>query len=157
MSDDVNATCEKWVNQFMSIMEQYIPTCFLRSRHNLPWLTKPLLKLINYYSKEPSLQETSGSIKSIETEHLPNFELRKKHTSGNSTLEIPKVSGKLSFLSKGPQSVSTLVQGGTMAATDCDKANLLNSFFYSCFNTSPSTYYVPWNPRRCVSGGISLH
>ena len=31
---------------FLSIMDQFIPNCLLRSRHNLPWLTKPLLRLI---------------------------------------------------------------------------------------------------------------
>ena len=40
------------------------------------------------------------------------------------------------FLAKKPQSVPTLIQGDTTATTDYGKANLLNTFFHSCFNTS---------------------
>jgi hypothetical protein len=40
------------------------------------------------------------------------------------------------FLSKKAQSIPTLVQDETTASTDHEKANLLNTFFHSCFNTS---------------------
>lgn len=40
------------------------------------------------------------------------------------------------FLAKKPQTLPTLIQDETTAATDLDKANLLNYFFHSCFNSS---------------------
>ena len=39
-------------------------------------------------------------------------------------------------LNKNKQTIPTLSQGNTVAYTDSEKANLLNSFFGSCFNTS---------------------
>ena len=46
MSNDIDVACENWLKQFMSIMEQFTPNCLLKSRQNLPWLTKPLMRLI---------------------------------------------------------------------------------------------------------------
>ena len=46
MSKSIDSTWENWLQQFMSIMNQFIPNCTLRSRHNLPWLTKSLFTLI---------------------------------------------------------------------------------------------------------------
>ena len=40
------------------------------------------------------------------------------------------------FLNKKSKSVPTLTLGDATATTDYQKANLLNSFFHSCFNTS---------------------
>ena len=40
------------------------------------------------------------------------------------------------FLNKKQKSIPTLIVGDTTASTDREKANLLNSFFHSCFNTS---------------------
>ena len=42
----------------------------------------------------------------------------------------------ITFLNKSKQSIPTLSLDGTVANSDVDKANLLNSFFCSCFNRS---------------------
>ena len=40
MSNNIDEACSNWLLCFMSIMNQFIPTCFLRTSHNLLWLTK---------------------------------------------------------------------------------------------------------------------
>ena len=42
----------------------------------------------------------------------------------------------MKFLSKKSKSVPTLNLGHTTAAAECEKVDLLNSFFHSCFNKS---------------------
>ena len=46
MSENIDDTWETWLQQFMSIMGQFIPNCTLPNRHNLPWLNKSLIKSI---------------------------------------------------------------------------------------------------------------
>ena len=62
----------------------------------------------------------------------------------------------IKYLNKSKPSIPTLSQGTHVAYTDSDKANLLNSFFGSCFNTShppielgilPSVSY----PKNCFA------
>ena len=51
-------------------------------------------------------------------------------------------------LNKNKQTIPTLSQGNLVAYTDSEKANLLNSFFGSCFNTS----HLPIEPESPPSG-----
>ena len=44
MSEDVNTSLSQWQATFLSIMERCIPKIVLRSRKNLPWLTKQLIQ-----------------------------------------------------------------------------------------------------------------
>ena len=46
MTENIDDAWEAWMQQFMSIMNQFIPICTLRSTRNLFRLTKPLIKLI---------------------------------------------------------------------------------------------------------------
>ena len=46
MTQNIDDTWENWMHQFMSVMNQFIPNCTLLSKHNLPWLTKPLINSI---------------------------------------------------------------------------------------------------------------
>ena len=80
----------------------------------------------------PSPQESSGSIKSIATRNT----CCKAYLRNINPRNFKSFWKAVKFLSKRPQSVPTLVQDGTTAATHYDKANLLTLFFHSCFNTS---------------------
>ena len=45
-SNDVNSTGQNWRAKFLSIMEQCIPYSYLKSKKNLPWLTKGVVQAI---------------------------------------------------------------------------------------------------------------
>ena len=141
MSDDIDVACENWLNQFMQIMDQYIPNCSLKSRHNLPWLSKPLVRSIRKKNLLFKRAKSSGNFRKYKVHRnrtLANLRAAKRAYFQKLNPRDPKSFWKaIKFLSKSPHlSVPTLIQGDTTATTDFDKANLLNSFFHSCFNTS---------------------
>ena len=121
-------------------MEQFIPNCFLKSRHNLPWLTKPLMRLIRKKNLLFKKAKSTGNLRKYKTHRnrtLAELRAAKKAYFRKLNPRDPKSFWKaVKFLAKKPQSIPTLVQGDTTATTDYDKANLLNSFFHLCFNTS---------------------
>ena len=45
MSEDVNTSLIRWQTAFLDIMKKCIPRVTLRTRKNLPWLTKQLIQL----------------------------------------------------------------------------------------------------------------
>lgn len=52
----------------------------------------------------------------------------------------------MKFLNKREKSIPTLKHGSDVASTNTDKANMLNSFFKSCFNT----VFPPLSPIMCT-------
>ena len=45
-SDDIDIVATRWTDMFLTIMEQCIPTRYLPTKHNLPWLTSHIMKCI---------------------------------------------------------------------------------------------------------------
>ena len=45
-SGDIHVSWRRWKDTFIAIMETCIPRILLPSRHNLPWLSKPLIQMI---------------------------------------------------------------------------------------------------------------
>ena len=140
MSDDVDVAWENWLNQILSIMDRFIPNCFLKSSHNLPWLTKPLIKSIRKKNLLFKKAKSTGNFRKYKIHRnrtLAELCAAKRAYFRKLNPRDPKSFWKaVKFLSKKAQSIPTLVQGETTASTDHEKANLLNSFFHSCFNTS---------------------
>ena len=140
MSDDIDVACENWNKQFMSIMEQFIPNCFLNSRRNLPWLTKSLMRSIRKKNLLFKKAKSTGNFRKYKVHRnrtLAELRAAKKAYFRKLNPRDPKSFWKaVKFLAKKPQSIPTLIQGDTTVTTDYGKANLLNTFFHSCFNTS---------------------
>ena len=68
---------------------------------------------------------------------LAQFRLAKRNYFRSLNPKDPKKFWKaIKYLNKSRPAIPTLTQGDNVAYTDSDKANLLNSFFGSCFNTS---------------------
>ncbi len=141
MTHNVNESWENWSHQFMLVTNQFIPNCTLLSKHNLPWLTKPLVNSIkkrnllykkakktgNFRNYKIACNKTLADIRSAKLAYFRKLN--------------PKDSNKfwktIKFLNKKRNSIPTLTLGVTNATTDCNKGNMLNSFFHSCFNTLP--------------------
>ena len=141
LSDDIDVACENWLKQFMSIMEQFIPNSFLKSRHNLPWLTKPLMRSIRKKNSLFKRAKSTGNFRKYRIHRnrtLAELRVAKRAYFQKLNPKDPKSFWRaIKFLAKKPQSIPTLVQDTTVATTDSDKANLLNSF-----STRASTLHI---------------
>ena len=115
MSDDINVACENWLNQFMLIIEQYIPNCFLKSRHNLPWLTKPLINSIKKKNLLFKRAKSSGNFRKYEVHcNRTLADLRAAKKDYFQKLN-PRVSGRQSSsCQKLPTSLNQLSSKGTL-------------------------------------------
>ena len=140
MTQNIDDTWENWLHQFMSIMNQFIPNCTLLSKRNLPWLTKPLINSIkkrNLLFKRAKKSASFRNYKIARNKTLADIRSAKLAYSRKLNPKDPKKFWKaVKFLNKKQKSIPTLTLGDTTASTDREKANLLNSFFHSCFNTS---------------------
>ena len=68
---------------------------------------------------------------------LAQFRLARKNYFQTLNPKDPRKFWKtVKYLNKNRPAIPTLSQGDRVAYTDSDKANLLNSFFGSCFNIS---------------------
>ena len=138
MSKSIDSTWENWLQQFMSIMNQFIPNCTLRSRHNLPWLTKSLVTSIkkrNSLYKRAKISGNFSKYKLACNKTLADIRLAKLSYFRKLNPRYPKKFWKaIKFLNKKPKSVPTLALGDVTASTEGEKADLLNAYFHSCFN-----------------------
>lgn len=150
MADNIDVAWEAWFQQFMSIMSQFIPNCTLRSRCNLPWLTKSLIKSIkkqNLLYKRAKQTGNFRKYKLARNKTLADIRSAKLSYFRKLNPRDPKKFWKaVKFLSKRPKSVPTLTLGDTTATTESEKADLLNSYFHSCFNKS----HAPITPSVCL-------
>ena len=140
MTENIDDAWKNWLQQFMLIMSEFIPNCTLRTRRNLPWLTNSLIKSIkkrnllykrakktgNFRMYKLARNKTLADIRSAKLSYLHKLNPR----------DPKKFWKAVKFLSKKSKSVPALTLGDTTATTEMEKANLLNTFFHSCFNKS---------------------
>ena len=141
MTENIDDTREKWLKQFMSIMFQFISNCTLRSRRNLPWLTKSLRNSIkkrnllykrvkktgDFRKFKLACNKTSSKIRSAKLTYFRKLNPR----------ALKMLWKAIKFLSKSSKSVPTLTLGNKIATTETEKADLLNSFFHSFCRALP--------------------
>ena len=124
----------------MSVMAQSIPNRVIPTRRNLPWLNKSIVKLMrkrNQLFKKAKRTGNFHQFKLARNRTLAQLRLAKQRYFHKLNPKDPKKFWKaIKFLNKSKQSIPTLSLDGTVANSDVDKANLLNSFFCSCFNRS---------------------
>ena len=140
---DVNSSWINWQMRFLHIMEQCIPQVILRSRKNLPWLTKSILQAIR---KKNILFRVAKKCKSTtsyqkyraarnKVSALLRFNKTKffKELGHSSQKEFWK---SIKLLNQQDSSIPTLHHDDSTVESDLDKAVLLNNFFFDCFNKS---------------------
>jgi len=141
-SDDINFSWSNWQQQFMSIIEECIPKGVLPPRKNLPWLNKNLIcamKKRNQLYKKAKQTGDFSRYKLARNRAVSNLRREKKAYFGNLNPKNPKKFWKaVKYLNKNQCSIPTLSHNDTTVQTDIGKANLLNSFFSSCYNLSHS-------------------
>ena len=136
----------------MSIMEECIPKTVLPPRKNLPWLNKNLTRAMKKRNQLYKRAKQSGDFskyKHARNNIVSNLRKAKKAFFGSLNPKNSKKFWKtMKYLNKQQCSIPTLRHGDANVQTDTGKADLLNSFFSSCFNQShspltPSESYQP--------------
>ncbi len=150
----------QWQNMFLSIMEQCIPKKILPpKRRNRPWLNKSIIQ---------SIRRKNAAYKRAKASNCPILTARYRHIRNkvSSKLRQAKIQyfsninpshakqfwKSVKALGKQEPSVSSLMHNGTTCLTDEQKANALNEFFCSCFNTSSQ----PINSTTLDSNHVKL-
>ena len=137
-TESIDGTWENWLQQFMLIMNQFIPNCVLQSRRNLPWLSKALINSIkkrNMLYKRAKKTGNFSKYKLARNKTLADIRMAKLAYFRRLNPRDPKKFWKtIKFLSKKSKSVPTLTLGDVTATSESEKADLLNSYFHSCFN-----------------------
>ena len=140
LSGDIELSWKLWYHQFMSAMSQSIPNTRIRTRRNLPWLNKPIVKLMRKRNQLFKRAKRSGNFhqyRLARNRTLTQLRKAKKKYFRKLNPKDPKKFWKaIKYLNKNKSSIPTLSLEDKIAHSDADKANLLNSFFTDCFNNS---------------------
>ena len=150
--DDVNTSWENWMKHFMEIMNECIPQRLLPNRHNLPWLSKSLVQLMRRRNMLYGQAKRSGKRSDVEKyKHIRNrvvIQLRNAKSSYFKNLNRKGSSKKfwsaVKYLNKKHNSIPVLNHGSMTANTNEEKAEMLNSFFSTCFNPT----FPPLSPSN---------
>ena len=140
VSDDVNSSWMKWQHQFLSIMEQCIPQRSLPPRKNLPWMNKNLKQAMRRRNALYKNGKRTGNFSKFKAarNRVVNLlhESKKNYFTKINPRDTKKFWKTIKSLNKTSQSIPTLSHNGVTTNEDTEKANMLNSFFSTCFNTS---------------------
>ena len=130
----------KWQHQFLSITEQCIPQCSLPPRKNLPWMNKKLKQAMrrrNALYKNGKRTGNFSKYKAARNRVVDLLRESKKNYFGKvNPRDTKKFWKTIKSLNKASQSIPTLSHNGVTTSEDVAKANMLNSFFSTCFNSS---------------------
>ena len=143
INDDIDSAVQNWTNKFMEIMHACIPQQTLRKKSNVPWLNSNIVRHIRQRNsafqaaKRSSKPNVFGKYKKLRNKVVKLLRSSKKEFYGRINLADKKQFWKtIKFLSKKQTSIPELHHLGESAKTSKAKAEMLNAFFGSCFNTS---------------------
>ena len=147
LSDDIDQVLDSWYCIFMSIMKQTIPNSVIRTKRNLPWLSKSIIQSIRRRNKLFKQAKRTGDFtkyKRARNRTLERLRLAKRKYLLQLNPKHPKRFWKtMKFLNRKSKSVPTLKNDSEVACSSRDKANMLNNFFANCFNTIFPPLSVP--------------
>ena len=139
-------------------MDKCIPRATIPPRRNRPWLSKKLIQAIrrkNILYKRVTATNDFSKYKSYRNRVTGELRNAKKaffrKLNPKRSREFWKV---YKALNNSSSSIPVLILGDSIAKTNKEKAELLNKFFVSCFNTS-HTPLQDSDPKPECSGDIS--
>ena len=145
ITDDIDSSWLNWQSKFLEIMETCIPHRVLppRRRRNLPWLSKGLVQAMrrrNALFKRAKRSGSSlvyGKFCRARNKVVANLRNAKAVYFQNLKPTNAKHFWKaVNCLKKTSSSIPVLTHNNSTYESDQEKANVLNSFFASCFNNS---------------------
>ena len=154
-SDCVDDFWSRWSKHFLSAMRECIPSKTVPIRSYTPWIDRDISHDIRrrerWYHKFKVSKSAEWLAKYKALRNAIVCKIRKAKQAyfnnlANSRSDSKKFWSSIRLLR--PRSIpssSSLSHGSTVAHTDQDKAELLNTYFASCFNTVsvPPTLYLP--------------
>ena len=141
--EDIDVAASNWHRKFMDIISTCIPQQTVKSRKNVPWLTKNIIRHMR--KRNAAFHATKRSNKpevAAKYKRLRNTVVKMLREAKNSHLNRLNVGSKKQFwkavkvLSKQQSTIPTLHYQEATAETNYEKAAMLNEYFSSCFNTS---------------------
>ena len=139
---DVNKAAENWSDHFLAIMEQCIPQRYLRKRPNLPWLTKHIIQLIRRRNilfkraKKTRKEAHFAQYKAVRNKVVGLIRYNKKLYFNNLASSGSKMFWKsIKLLNKNRQTIPSLHCDDQIISDNKQKAEILNTFFASCWNS----------------------
>ena len=139
-TSNIDKSWSKWKSAFLNIMEEWIPKATLPPKRNRPWLTKSLIQAIkrrNILHKRAKATGNYSKYRSYRNKVVNYMRQAKKDYFRKLSPKSTKQFWKLcKLLNSSNSTIPTLANGDTIAQTNGQKAEMLNSFFVSCFNRS---------------------
>ena len=143
LSGDMDTAAQKWEEQFLAIMEECIPKLTITPGSNLPWLLKELRKLF---------QTRNEAFKRAKRTGRPNHQSKYKHLRNKATSMLCSAKSQyfsnldtsdckafwrtVKSITRNKSAIPSLEHNGSAINDDQEKAEVLNSFFAECFNSS---------------------
>ena len=155
LSSDLDSSWLTFKSIFLQVMKIYIPSKLLPLSPLPPWINRALISKIQLrqrlYLKAKSSSSPSLSRSYHSLRNSISSSLKKSKASFFHSLSYSSPSKFWSFvksLRRSSSSIPPLYSNGHCYQFDSDKANCLNSFFISCFNTSaPHVNPIPPYPN----------
>ena len=139
---DIETAWQRWESMFMSVMEQCIPKGILPRKRKLPWVTAgirlAMQKRNAFYRKSKSNPGLRGKYKQLRNQVTSQIRRQKRAVIQSMSVKNAKEFWKtLKLLNgKGSTTIPVLAQDGQKVTCKKEKANVLNHYFHSCFNTA---------------------
>ena len=140
---DVSKAAAEWSKCFLAIMKECIPCRQIQWRHNLPWLTKDVIQLIkkrNMLFRKAKRTKVRAHFAQYKTtrNRIVTLLRNKKQQYFNSimTTDSKTFWKTIKMLNRNRETIPALHSGDYTASNDKEKADLLNTFFASCWNST---------------------
>lgn len=139
---DIDTAWQLWESTFMSVMEQCIPKGILPRKRKLPWVTAGIRRAMRKrnaaYRKLKSNPEFRVKYKLLRNQVTSQIRRQKRACIQSLSVKNAKEFWKTVKLlnGKGSTTIPVLSQDGQKVINKKEKANVLNHFFHSCFNTA---------------------
>ena len=141
ITEDVNILLANWQKAFMNIMEECIPRVILPKKQNLPWMSKKKAQTMrkrNYLFKRDKHTDDSAvhqKYKKARNRVTSLLRIAKRlYMQGLDLSDKKKFWKTVKHLTKKPSSPPVLSRNGSVASSNVEKADMLNSFFGECLN-----------------------
>ena len=154
--NDIDYSWENWRVEFLRIMDECVPKATLPNRSNIPWLTKDLVHSIQKRNYHHRMARKTGRLvheakyKKIRNKVVSKLKKKKSEFFNNLKPNSKEFWRAVKVVQKQKSSIPTLSGNIT---DDKEKANVLNTHFSKCFNSTVPPLCaddIPYcNPDEC--------
>lgn len=161
---NINSAWEAFSHKFLSIMKECIPTGTCPKKRSLPWITKDVRKIIlkrkalHRRAKKRGWQPDEKKIYNMYRNKVVSLlrSGKRDHFKKLRTASPKEFWKSIKQLTKSHQSsIPTMSHEGKTATSSKDKAEMVNDYFSTCFNTMVPPLDDPTSLPTCI-GSLEL-